>query len=338
MTAQQRHLLIRADANSEVGHGHVMRCLALAQAWQGLGGTVSFACRTLPQFVADRLAVNGIEWARQPEPFESARDVGAFLELAQLQQADALVVDGYHFDFHWQSTANSADLPMLVIDDYGHLDRYDGGLLLNQNPGNHAELYQGKFDGRVLNGTRFALSHREFIELQNRIGEEKTRLHLLVTLGGSDAGDITMRVLQAVETFVGDELDVTFVSPIAGLSGNNPRITIIPHVEDMPTLMARTDIAICGGGSTNWELSLFGIPRLVIVLAPNQQRIARELAASGACHNLGWHGDVTVDQISSALDQLLHNASLRQSMADASRQLVDGQGAKRVCQELSSWK
>ncbi len=41
-----------------MGTGHVMRCLAIAQAWSDGGGNVIFVSKDLPAFLAERLGWN----------------------------------------------------------------------------------------------------------------------------------------------------------------------------------------------------------------------------------------------------------------------------------------
>ena len=57
-----RHLFIRADASTAVGFGHIMRCLALAQAWQERGGHVTFLSHCLNEALRQRIMKEGFEF------------------------------------------------------------------------------------------------------------------------------------------------------------------------------------------------------------------------------------------------------------------------------------
>lgn len=54
-------LFIRTDASPQIGTGHVMRCLALAQAWTKTGGAVHFVCANITPSLEERLVSEGFQ-------------------------------------------------------------------------------------------------------------------------------------------------------------------------------------------------------------------------------------------------------------------------------------
>ncbi|HEX3049196.1 MAG TPA: GNAT family N-acetyltransferase, partial [Aggregatilineaceae bacterium] len=95
-------------------------------------------------------------------------------------------------------------------------------------------------------------------------------------------------------------------------------------------LMAWADVAVTASGSTCWELLYMGLPSAVIVLAENQEPIARDLSERGAVINLGWQHDLSDEQIGAALRDLIEDEARRKRMSETGRALVDGRGAERV--------
>ncbi|MBE3120100.1 MAG: UDP-2,4-diacetamido-2,4,6-trideoxy-beta-L-altropyranose hydrolase, partial [Candidatus Atribacteria bacterium] len=135
------NLLLRVDASARIGTGHVMRCLALAQAWQEKGGRATFVMTTETPAVEARLASEGMQVTHLVTQPGSPEDAQQTVGLAQQREAVWIVVDGYYFGADYQQTIKRAGLRLLFVDDYGHAGHYYADLVLNQNIYANESLY-----------------------------------------------------------------------------------------------------------------------------------------------------------------------------------------------------
>lgn len=338
-------LLIRADASTIIGTGHVMRCLALAQAWQENEGPVIFAlAHSTPSLLARLEAEQFYVVSLAVEP-GSDEDAQATIHLAQQQGATWIVADGYHFDSGYQLRIKQAGLHLLVIDDYGHADHYYADIVLNQNISASDSLYTNREPStRLLLGTRYVLLRREFWQWQGWQREiPDIARKVLVTMGGGDPENVTFKVIQALQ-----QVELVQFEAIVVVGGSNPHramlqqsvhdtphIKLVQDVTNMPELMAWADVAIAAGGSTNWELALLGVPTIILVLAENQRPIAEHLHAHSVAVNLGWHYEITPEDIHQTFEPLLSNGTQRSAMVQSGQDLVDGYGSYRVIEALN---
>ncbi len=346
MGSRRDRLLIRADADARMGTGHLMRCLALAQAWHDVGGQATFltACR-LPEVNA-HLSASGAEVETLGAQPGTEADAEETWQAARRSGAGWVVLDGYHFSATFQGQVRREDLRVLAVDDYGHAGHYSADLVLNQNLHAREELYQSRgTHTRLLLGTRFALLRREFRkwhDWKREIPEVASKV--LVTLGGSDPANVTLKVtkaLQDVELQNGGAMVVVGCGnphlaelETAARCAKSP-VLIRSNVTDMPVLMAWADVAVSAGGTTSWERALLRLPTIVLVLADNQREVAASCAASGISFNLGPADAVTEVYIANVLESLLRDRAAREKMAHLARGLVDGEGADRVQMHLT---
>src|SRR5579862_244370 len=336
-------LLIRADATVRSGTGHVMRCLALAQAWQDAGGRAIFAMAESTQSIEGRLRREGFDVAPVAGPVGSAADAEATAFLAQQQGSLWVVVDGYQFGAEYQSALMDRRLKVLFIDDNGHARHYSADLVLNQNAHAEESLYSTRdASTRLLLGPRFALLRDEFKPWREwRRDIPPLARRVLVTMGGSDPNNVTERVVDAILS-AGD-FEVTIVA-----GGSNPHLSalrelvgsfsravrLVENTSSMPKLLAEADVAVAGAGTTTWEMCFLGLPALLIIVADNQQGVAGELGKRGIMVNLGDASGVSQDTIATHLRSLAQSPRVRQEMSARERDLVDGRGAERVVCEL----
>jgi UDP-2,4-diacetamido-2,4,6-trideoxy-beta-L-altropyranose hydrolase len=337
-------LVIRADASTKMGTGHLMRCLALGQAWQDAGGEVIFITACQNEALLNRLKLESFDVHKIAAPHPDPADLDYTKGILNTHSNTWLVLDGYHFDKDYQKKVKKEGHRLLVIDDMAHLKHYYAGIVLNQNL--HAEQlhYSCEPDTNLLLGSRYVLLRREFLkweDWQREIPEVAKKV--LVTMGGVDAKNHTSSVVKALQQIDVPGLEVTVV-----IGTNNPYadvleaaagqssvpISIVRNVKNMPQLMAEADAAICSAGTTVWELAFMGVPTIAVAITSIEEYLIDGLCKNGLFASLNWVNSFSEVQLADPLKKLIMDREARHNISQLGRKFVDGCGCDRVIKHL----
>lgn len=342
---RESELFIRVDANIHIGTGHVMRCLALAQSWIKKGGVATFLSAELPNGLKQNLQDNGLQLLELEGDCAGVQDLEQTTNILSQQQNKWLVIDGYQFNSEYVQSVRKAGNQVLVIDDgINENFDYDVDIILNQNLDAEYLAYNCGQNTRCLLGSKYVLLRKEFLKRglrKHQISDRASKI--LVTLGGGDPDNQTLKVIRGLKILGQSELDVRVVVGAsnphfeileAGCEEIDSTIEVVQNVEDMSSLMQWADLAVSAGGSTCWELGFIGVPNLIVVIAENQQPIARALHKAGISVNLGWFEDVTSEVLAETLMAFLCDKQRREEMCRLGQAKIDGQGVRRVADAI----
>jgi UDP-2,4-diacetamido-2,4,6-trideoxy-beta-L-altropyranose hydrolase len=340
-------LLIRADANAEIGIGHLMRCVALGQAWRDIGGRVTFALAEGGAAIHERLLCQGFDVCEISANVGCAEDAVQTAELCVKCAADWLVLDGYHFSQDYRADVRRAAPNLLLVDDHGEFAPYNCDVVLNPSFYASDVIYsQRQPQTCLLLGPRYALLRREFVELQvERADVPETATRLLVTFGGADPHNVTLQVVEALQDLEDLPLQLTVVlgtsnphraSVEMALKDSSHTAQLLFNVDHMPELMARSDLAISAGGGTCYELAFLRVPMFLITIARNQEQAVEAYRRSGAAVTAGWFSSLDRKGSAASLRSVICDRVLRRKLVENAGNIVDGKGARRVVEAVRS--
>lgn len=359
-------ILFRADASLEIGTGHVMRGLTLANALARQGYDCHFITRRCAGDMGQAIEAQGHrlhylhgtgapDYGPHPAPPPHAYWLGGSWQadaeataclLASLAP-DWLVLDHYALDAAWEQAALPLGTRLFVIDDLA--DRpHIADVLLDQNLGRKAADYAGRVPKgcRLLIGPEYALLRPAFSQL--RAGSLARRsppklAHILVTMGGVDKDDTTSGVLEVLARAAlpeGAHITVVMGAQAPALAAVQQRAAgmavptrVLVNIDNMAEVMASADLAIGAAGSTSWERCCLGLPTLMLTLADNQAALAEALAKEGAAINVA---DMRAPSWQAALARAL--AALRVNtllqLSSNARTITNGKGSAACVQVL----
>ena len=333
-------LLIRADAGGILGIGHVMRMIALAQAWQDRGGRVVMASSQCPEALVSRLEDENIRFENLGElELGGSEDALNLIKLGKSLQTPWVVIDGYHFGISYQQTLKNSGFKVLAVDDYGHCDDWRADLVLNQNLGASSQPLANTSGCRFLTGTRFAMLRREFQRHPAQVRKEASdRLRILITFGGVDPTGAGLEIVQCLSTLSEVSLDLKILAGPANpnigrlrqeVSGSPHPIELIPAAHDMPALYQWADRVISAGGSTCYEWMFFELPGWITSVAGNQDQIVQAMLERNLAAGVQNLTKIPKSDLSTSLSKWLADPS------PPTTRMIDGWGAKRVAASIS---
>lgn len=347
-------VLIRCDAASAIGFGHVVRCLALADALRGGHGCeVSFAMLQGPEGF-EQVRANGYA-VHQPPPGPAAQDEGQWLqELTTNNQQQALILD-VRTDLPTSAVKfiRATGVLIVTIDDPSERRLLADLAFYPPVPQVERPDWTG-FTGKRFVGWDWVLLRPQFAEAVRRsraltavfIADPRCtdqRLTLLVTMGGSDPAGLTLMAMDAIEQIDGDFRVLVAIgggfmheSALAECLAMAKRTyEICRDVTDMASLMATADLAVASFGVTAYELAAMGVPAIYLCLTHDHAESCQAFAAAEIAISLGEYPYVTTRELYNAISSLLINPQKRRAMSERGKKLVDGQGIERVAVEIT---
>lgn len=338
-------LIFRVDAFFEIGIGHLMRCIALGQAWKDRGGKVFFITYCECASLIKRLYREGFKVHPLTRAYHNAvcdEDRHYVKNILSGHKNAWVVLDGCHFDSNYQLLIKETGNKLLVVDDMANLSGYCADIILNQNILAEDLNYNCPPATKLLLGVKYVLLRREFLlwkKWNKRI--PVIGRNMLITFGGSDLDNLTFKVIEALRQSELSRLKITAILGATNPRNNSLRLStkqnnvcLKINTNDIPRLMAEADIAIIAAGVTLWELLYMRCPIITFSRNLAQRIIAQKLSELDVVNYQGRVNNMNSDRLFSDVQSIILSKQRREHLSQSAGNLIDGKGVDRVMSAL----
>jgi UDP-2,4-diacetamido-2,4,6-trideoxy-beta-L-altropyranose hydrolase len=357
MNIKTRNLFIRVDAGIEIGDGHFLRCLTLANSLKKKFDQIIFISNKLPKHFVEKInnnnfktyKINGYTHIQEEKLGAEVKKQLSHNDLVETKSiiekhknsTNWLIIDHYGIDYVWEKNVRVNIEKIIVIDDLANR-KHRCDILIDQNFYENMEKRYTKLIPNYCKqfiGPKFTLLRPEFLNARKNLKRKKQFKRILISFGGSDSSNETKKALLATED-LGKKYKIDVI-----VGTNNPNkkqimklcskislCNFYEQVENISKYMKKADLAIGAGGTSTWERCCLGLPTIVTSLSKDQEKINENLSKIGCVINLG------IAKKTSKLDyvKILKEIDSKK-LSKISKKcllLVDGEGVKRTVSKI----
>lgn len=343
-------IAIRTDANEHIAMGHLMRCLTIAEALRQQGeAVIFFAADEYPVELIKSKGFEAVVLNSEYDKLES--EVLVLCRMLKKYNVKLLLADTYYVTYEYLRCI-SESVKTAYIDDVAAFE-YPVDMVINYAPYYEKLGYRAASDNEIyfaeVRQTKYVLG-ADYVPIRDEFKNKKQcsdkRRKILITTGGTDNFNIAGRLLKKWSDEYSDlfmQYDFCVVSgrfnrnlvELQQICESHSNVELIIQADNMAELMAASDMAVTAAGTTMYELCTMGVPSVSVIIADNQRLCAEYFDEQGLIVNCGYAQDtLVIDKIIKYISDMASDYEKRQQTSYKMKKLIDGNGAKRIAEEL----
>jgi len=357
VNVKPKNLFVRVDAGIEIGDGHFLRCLTLANSLKKKFDQIIFISNQLPKHFIEKIKrsnfkiykINGYTQIQEKKLGEKIKEHLINNDLVETKKiiekyknsTNWLIIDHYGIDYVWEKNVRTNIEKIIVIDDLANR-KHRCDILIDQNFYENMEKRYTKLIPNYCKqflGPKFTLLRPEFFNARKNLKRKKQFKRILISFGGSDPSNETKKALLAI-----NDLDEKYrIDVIVGTNNPNKKqimklcskissCNFYQQVENISKYMKKADLAIGAGGTSTWERCCLGLPTIVTSLSKDQKKINEELSKIGCMIYLGDADKTTKIDYVKILKEI--DSKRLSEISEKCLLLVDGKGVKRTVNKI----
>ena len=359
------NFIFRVDSSSQIGSGHIVRCLTLAKELNKRDNKCKFICRDhnnnlIKEIEKENFEVitlynsNKLRTAKKNNTKHSnyynwigaswKEDANQTIDVLKSEEVDLLIIDHYGIDQKWEKKIRPYIKKIMVIDDLANRKHYCD-LLLDQNLGSSKKRYKNLIPkySKQLHGPLYALINSNYSLKRTKLKKRSAKIKRVLIYFGN--GEETFKLLKTTliafssQDLLKMKLDIVFngkfndLKKLRRLTTKRVKTQIYTNLPNLSSLMSKADLAIGAAGSTSWERCCMGLPTIGVISAENQKFVAKSLNLNGVAIVL--HPSLfSVSKISKTVMSLYNDESYYLRISKKAFSICDGNGSKRVAKQI----
>lgn len=323
--------MLHADSGSNIGLGHLTRCIALV--YEMLENNIEV------KLIVNQEDINHLflNFPKDICIFINKNKTLEFINYIKDFNPEFFIIDSYRFEQTNLKTF-SKFTKIIFFDDFSNHNIF-ANIIINSSVKKNKIRY--RHNPIVLSGMKYQVVKNE-LKNEGKIKIKKNIKKIIVLFGGVDTNLITKKLINFLSNYFEsykNQIEILYViGPYSQYEIENfKNIVFLKNPSNLVEHMKNSDVALSAGGQTLFELCKLGVPTIAYKSGEDQNQNLKILTNSGAVINTGncldrnWHSKLKLH-----LDILINNYDLRKKMSLVSSSLIDGKGAKRIIKYMTS--